>query len=339
MKEVYISRKIFNQALEILKNEEIGFEMNELDVPLSKPELIEKIRDVNGLICLLTDWIDVEILEASPRLKAISNIAAGFDNIDVNTAPERGILVTNTPDVLTDTTADLAFALLMSAARRIPEADRFTRAGKYNGWELMHPHLGLDIYGKTLGIIGMGRIGTAVAKRGHRGFDMKILYYVERRNEAAEQELDAEYVSFDELLERSDFITVHVPLTEKTRHMFNMEAFEKMKNNAILVNTSRGPVVDEKALAQALKAGEIKGAALDVYEGEPKIHPELVKLEEHVVLVPHIGSASVETRIKMAVMAAENMVAALKGEEPPNLVNQEALKSQSREGKAEVKMR
>ena len=234
-------------------------------------------------------------------------------------------MVTNTPGVLTETTADLAFALLLGVARRIVEADKFTRAGRYEGWELIQPHLGVDVYGKTLGIIGMGRIGTAVAKRANRGFDMKILYCDERKNEEAEKELGAESVEFDKLLEQSDFISIHTPLTEKTRHMFSTEQFKRMKENACLINTARGPVVDEGALVKALKDGEIKGAGLDVYEEEPKIHPELAKLD-NVILLPHIGSASVETRTRMATLAAKNMVAGLNGKQPPNLVNKEVLK-------------
>ncbi|MFQ5795128.1 MAG: 2-hydroxyacid dehydrogenase [Candidatus Bipolaricaulia bacterium] len=326
MSKVYISRKLFDEALGVLKDAGIEFEMNEADIPLPKAELAEKIRDVDALICLLTDKIDGKLLGANPNLKIVANVAVGFDNIDIPAATERGIMVSNTPDVLTETTADLAFSLLMSAARRIPEADRYMRAGKYEGWELFQPHLGVDIYGKTLGVVGIGRIGFSVAKRGRLGFDMTVLYYDAIRNERAEQKLGAQYVSMDELLERSDFVTAHVPLTEQTRHLFNAEAFKKMKSNAILINSSRGPVVDEAALVEALKTGEIRGAALDVYEEEPKVHPELVKLEESVVLLPHLGSATTETRINMAKLAVQNVISALKGERPPTLVNSETFK-------------
>ncbi|MCL0039160.1 D-glycerate dehydrogenase [Dehalococcoidia bacterium] len=324
MSKVYISQRIFEEALDILSKEGIDYEMNE-GARLSKEELIKRMAGMDGLICLLSDRIDSEVLASNPNLKVIANVAVGYDNIDVDAATKQGVMVTNTPGVLTETTADLAFALLLGVARRIVEADKFTRAGRYEGWELIQPHLGVDIYGKTLGIIGMGRIGTAVAKRANRGFDMKILYCDERKNEEAEKELGAESVEFDKLLEQSDFISIHTPLTEKTRHMFSTEQFKRMKENACLINTARGPVVDEGALVKALKDGEIKGAGLDVYEEEPKIHPELAKLD-NVILLPHIGSASVETRTTMATMAVKNMVAGLNGKQPPNLVNKEVLK-------------
>jgi glyoxylate reductase len=253
-------------------------------------------------------------------------VAVGYDNIDVRAATERGVMVTNTPGVLTETTADLTFALLLSAARRIPEADRYSRKGEFEPWELMQPHLGVDVYGKTLGIVGMGRIGRAVARRG-KGFDMRILYYDARRDEEAERELGAKFTSFDELLRESDFVSIHVPLAEETKGMFGAKEFEKMKRNAILINAARGGIVDEDALAEALKQGKILGAAIDTHQMEPKVHPELAKIERHVVLAPHLGSASGETRLKMALMAAENMIAGLKGERPPNLVNPEVLTS------------
>jgi glyoxylate reductase len=231
-------------------------------------------------------------------------------------------MVTNTPGVLTETTADLAFALLLGAARRIPEADQFIRAGKFKNWQLMQPQMGVDIYEKTLGIVGMGAIGQAMAKRARKGFDMRVIYFGSSRKESVEKEYEAEFVEFDELLAMSDFISIHVPLTEKTRYMFSTEAFKKMKNTAILINTARGPVVDETALVEAIKDGQIRGAALDVFEKEPSVHPELIKMEENVVLAPHIGSASIETRLRMAKMAARNMVQGLKGNRPPNLVNE-----------------
>jgi glyoxylate reductase len=252
----------------------------------------------------------------------ISNIAVGYDNIDIAAATRRGIMVTNTPGVLTETTADLAFALLLGAARRIPEADQFIRAGKFKNWQLMQPQMGVDIYGKTLGIVGMGAIGQAVAKRARKGFDMRVIYHSSSRKKSVEKEYQAEFVEFDELLAMSDFISIHVPLTEKTKHMFSAEEFKKMKNTAILINTARGPVVDEAALVEAIKDGQIRGAALDVFEEEPRVHPELIKMEENVVLTPHIGSASIETRLRMAKMAARNMVEGLKGNRPPNWVNE-----------------
>lgn len=324
MPKVYITRRIFPEALEALKAEGIEFEMNE-GPQLTKADLRAKLKkqEWEGLICLLTDRIDREVLEAAPRLKVVANVAVGYDNIDLVAATARGIMVTNTPGVLTETTADLAFALILSVARRIVEADRFVRAGKFAGWELLQPHLGVDVYGKILGIVGFGRIGRAVARRA-RGFDMEVLYYDELRDEEAERELAAKFVPFEELLERSDFISIHVPLTEKTRHMFDANAFQKMKKGACLINTARGPVVDEAALVEALKQGKIRGAGLDVYEEEPRVHPELLELE-NVVLLPHIGSATTETRLKMALMAVENLVTALRGRVPPNLVNREVL--------------
>jgi len=218
----------------------------------------------------------------------------------------------------------LNFALLLGAARRIPEADQYTRAGKFKNWQLMQVHMGVDVYEKTLGIVGMGAIGQAVAKRARKGFDMRVVYYSLSKKERAEKEYEAEFVEFDELLSLSDFISIHVPLTEKTRHMFSTREFKEMKNTAILVNTARGPVVDEAALVEAIKAGQIRGAALDVFEEEPGVHPELIKMKENVVLAPHIGSASIETRLRMAKMAAMNMVEGLKGNRPPNLVNKRA---------------
>ena len=325
MAKVFISRKTFAEALDILREGGIDFAVNERDVSLSKCELVQKIRGVDGLICLLTDTVDKEVIDSNSGLKAIANVAAGFDNIDVAAATERGVMVTNTPGVLTETTADLAFALLISAARRIVEADTFTRERNFKGWELVQPHLGTDVYGKTLGIVGMGRVGMALTKRASQGFDMNILYWDPRSNKKAEEELDAQFVSFDVLLERSDFISIHVPLTEETRHLFGATEFKKMKQSAYLINTSRGPVVDEAALAKALRKGKIRGAGIDVYEEEPRVHPELLELKQNVVLTPHIGSASLATRTKMAVMAAQNMVAALQGSKPPNLVNKQVF--------------
>lgn len=324
MSKVYISQRIFKEGLDILSGEGIEYEMNG-GVRLSKEELIKRVASVDGLICLLSDGIDSEVITSNSNLKLVANVAVGYDNIDVDVATKQRVMVTNTPGVLTETTADLAFALLLGVARRLVEADKFTRAGRYEGWELIQPHLGVDIYGKTLGVIGMGRIGVAVARRASKGFDMKILYCDERGNEEAEKELGAELVEFDKLLEQSDFISIHTPLTEKTRYMFSTEQFKRMKKNACLINTARGPVVDEGALAKALKNGDIKGAGLDVYEEEPKIHPGLVELD-NVLLLPHIASASVETRTTMTIMAAKNMVAGLSCKEPPNLVNKEVLK-------------
>jgi len=325
MSDIFVSRRIFDEAIEKLKAAGHTVEINDTSRILPVEELREKVAGKEGLVCLLNDEIDGALLDAGSELKVVSNVAVGYDNVDVEAATEKDVLVTNTPGVLTDTTADLTFAVLMSAARRIPEADGFSRAGKYEGWELMQPHLGVDVYGKTLGIVGMGRIGTAVAERAKRGFEMEVLYSDVARNEKVEEELGAEFVDFEALLEESDFVSIHTPLTEETEGMFSTEEFERMKETALLINVARGPIVDEDALAGALRDGQIRGAALDVFEEEPQVHPELAEIEESVVLTPHIGSASLDTRRKMADMAVENMIAGLKGEEPPNLINKEAL--------------
>ena len=322
MAEIFITRRIFRDAIDILKRERHTIDINDSDRILPVRELVKRAHGKAGLICLLNDRIDSVVMDELESLKVISNIAVGYDNIDIAAATQRGIMVTNTPGVLTETTADLAFALLLSAARRIPEADQFIRAGKFKNWQLMQPQMGVDIYKKTLGIIGMGAIGQAVAKRARKGFDMRVIYRSLSRKETAEKEYEAEFVEFDELLAMSDFISIHVPLTEKTKHMFTAQEFKKMKNTAILINTARGPVVDEAALVEAIKDGQIRGAALDVFEEEPSVHPELIKMEENVVLAPHIGSASIETRLRMAKMAARNMAKGLKGTRPPNLVNE-----------------
>ena len=322
MAEVFITRRVFRDAIDILINEQHIIDINDSDRILPVRELVKRAHGKAGLICLLNDRIDSGVMDELVSLKVISNIAVGYDNIDIDAATQRGIMVTNTPGVLTETTADLAFALLLAAARRIPEADQFIRAGKFKNWQLMQPQMGVDIYKKTLGIVGMGAIGQAMAKRARKGFDMRVLYYNLSRKERAEKEYGAEFVEFDELLAISDFITIHVPLAEKTKHMFSTQEFKKMKNTAILINTARGPVVDETALVEAIKIGQIRGAALDVFEEEPSVHPELIKMKENVVLAPHIGSASIETRLRMAKMAAMNMVEGLKGNRPPNLVNE-----------------
>ena len=330
--KVFVSQRIYPEGLEILEQAGLEVDLNDATKPLPKKELIERAKGADGLLCLLTDTVDAEVLKGASNLKVVSNVAVGYNNIDVETATERGVLVTNTPDVLNEATADLAFTLLLGAARRLPEADRYLREGKFEGWELFQPHLGLDVWGKTLGIVGMGRIGEAVARRA-KGFNMNVLYHNRSRLEPdVEQELGARYVSFDELLEESDFISVHVPLTDETQHLFNKDAFEKMKETAVLINTARGPVVDEAALAEALEAGKIRGAALDVFEREPEVHPALLELEEHLVLVPHIGSATHETRRRMSTLAAENMAAALTGSRPPSLVNRDVWDDRANEG-------
>ncbi len=317
--QVWITRTIPEEGIELLRQHCTVHLRASRTIP-SREELIAGIRDHDAVLCLLTERIDREVIDAAgPRLKVISNMAVGFDNIDVAYATQQGIVVTNTPGVLTETTADLAWALLMAAARRIVEADRFTRAGKFDGWDPMLL-LGWDVHGKTLGIVGFGRIGRAVARRA-RGFHMRVLYYdVQRADPEVEHELQATYVDLDTLLRESDFISLHTPLTPQTRHLIDADALARMKPTAILVNTSRGPVVDEQALVDALRNRRIAYAALDVFEHEPQLTPGLAELD-NVVLAPHIGSGSLETRSRMARIAAENILAVMRGERPPFMVN------------------
>jgi glyoxylate reductase len=293
---------------------------------LSPPRdvLLRNVADVEGLLSLLTDKVDAEVMDKAPKLKVISNYAVGFDNIDMAEATKRGIIVGNTPGVLTDTTADFAFTLIMSAARRIAEGDRFVRAGKWKTWGPMLL-LGQDVYGSTLGIVGLGRIGAAVARRA-KGFGMRILYYDVVRQKQFEDELGIEYVGLDKLLSESDFITIHANLTTETHHLIDAKQFEKMKRTSILVNTSRGPIVDNMALYLALRDGKIAYAALDVTEPEPipANHPLLTL--ENVIVAPHIASASVVTRTKMAKIAADNLIAGLEGQLGPAPVNPEVIK-------------
>jgi glyoxylate reductase len=297
-------------------------EVNRRDVQYSKKQLVQHLKGKVGMICVLTDIIDAEVLGSNPNLKVVSNVAVGLDNIDVQAATRHGVMVTNTPGVLTETTADFAWALLLTAARQVVEGDRFVRAGKWKEWMFMG-FLGTDVYGKVLGICGLGRIGTAVARRA-QGFNMRILYTQRHRNEARERELDATYVDKMTLLRESDFVVLMLPLTSETRHYIGRKELSAMKRTAILVNAARGPIVDEKALVQALTSGTIAGAGLDVFEREPQVERGLLRLQ-NVVLAPHIASASMETRTKMAFMAAENCVTGVTGRQPPNLVNPEVL--------------
>lgn len=323
MVDIFISRKTFDEVLARFDEAGLRYEHNAEDVALEPEELVQRLADsgARALMCLLTDKVDAALMDAAPQLEIIANVAVGYNNVDVAAATERDIVVSNTPDVLTETTADLAFALLMAAARRLVEADIYMREGRYEGWELFQPHLGLDIYGKTLGIVGMGRIGSAMARRGALGFGMPVLYYNRSRHEEAEQQFGAQRVELDELLQKSDFVSLHLPLEEETRHLIGERELALMKPTAILVNTARGPIVDEAALVTALQNEIIAGAALDVFENEPEMHPDLPHLHKHVVLAPHIGSATVETRLRMSLMAAENVIAVLKGGEALNAVN------------------
>lgn len=287
--------------------------------PLPKTELAARLQGRQGLICLITDVIDDELLASCPTLKVVANVAVGFNNIDVAAATRRGIAVTNTPDVLTDTTADFAWALLMAAARRVVEADRYVRDGRFKQWEYM-VLLGGDVHGKTLGIIGFGRIGRGMARRA-LGFDMRILYQDAVPADAAtERALSATRVDLPTLLRESDFVSIHTPLLPETRHLIDAAALKAMKKTAYVVNAARGPVVDEAALVQALREGWIAGAGLDVFEEEPKVHPGLLGLA-NVVLAPHIASGSYETRLKMANLAVDNCLAVLEGGRPLTPVN------------------
>jgi glyoxylate reductase len=309
--KVLVTREIPEAGLHLLDS----FDVTVLyERPPERGELLDAVRGASGILSTATEKVDGEVMDAAGEgLKIVANMAVGYDNIDVGAARERGIVVANTPGVLDETTADVAFMLMLAAARRLGEGERLLRAGK---WELWGPKQlrGLDVWGKKLGIVGLGRIGQAVARRA-RGFGMEILYHNRSRNEDAEEELGARYLELQDLLGESDFISIHTPLTDETQHLIGAKQLERMKRGAVLVNTSRGPVVDESALADALQNGRIFAAGLDVYEEEPKVHPKLLELE-NVVLAPHIGSASIETRDKMATLAAENLVAVLRGEQP-----------------------
>ncbi|MCX8170876.1 MAG: glyoxylate reductase [Candidatus Bathyarchaeota archaeon] len=322
--KVYVTREIPERGLKKIL-ERFDAEVWPEYGPPPKKVIVEKARDVDALVTLLSDRIDAEVFNAAPKLKIVAQMAAGFDNIDVEEATRRGIYVTNTPGVLTETTADFAWALLMAIARRVVEADRYVREGKWKvSW---HPSmlLGRDVYGATLGLIGAGRIGSAVARRA-RCFNMRILYYDIVRNPQIEKEVGAIFVDLDTLLRESDFISIHVPLTKETYRLIDAEKLKLIKKTAYLINTSRGPVIDEKALYEALKEGRLAGAALDVFEREPlPADSPLLKLD-NVILAPHIASASYETRSRMAEMVAENLIAFFDGKIPPNLVNPDVVK-------------
>ena len=322
--KIFVTRKIPEEGLNILKKEH-EVDVNPYNRVLTKREIIKGLKGKDGLLCLLTDNIDEEVIRSEPRLKMIASYAVGYDNIDVKTATELGIPVSNTPGVLTDATAEMAWALLFSVSRRIVEGDRFSRAGRFKGWDPLLL-LGQDIAGKVLGVVGTGRIGTAFALKS-KGFNMKVLYVDNKRNEKLERELGAEKVDLDELLKQSDFISLHVPLLSSTRHLISEKQLRMMKSNAILINTSRGPVIDEKALIKALKEKWIFGAGLDVYENEPEIPEELKELD-NVVLQPHSASATIASRTGMAIIAAKNMIAGLRGDIPPNCVNPEVFEKE-----------
>ncbi|HQU32456.1 MAG: D-glycerate dehydrogenase [Planctomycetia bacterium] len=320
---VSITRQIPEEGITLLKNSCLTVEMNPYDRSLTYDELLQQVKGRDAILTMLSDRLDARLINDAKNLKVIANYAVGYDNIDVKAATAKGIVVTNTPGVLTDSTADMAWALLFSVTRRIVEGDKLTRAGKFTGWAPMML-LGGDLIGKTLGIVGAGRIGTAMAMRS-RGWDMRVLYTTRSsRNPILEENLHAKRVDLETLLKESDFISIHAPLSEKTRHLIGAKKLSLMKRTAYLINTGRGAVIDEVALISALRNKRIAGAGLDVYEEEPKLKPGLAELD-NVVLAPHLGSATVETRTKMSLMAAENIIAVLNGQKPPNCVNPEVL--------------
>ncbi len=323
MKSIYVTRKIPGSALAALAGKGYAVDVSGKDGVLTRDELLHALRakPYDGVLCLLTDTIDGEVFDAVPTAKIFANYAVGFNNVDLDAARARGVTVTNTPDVLTDTVAEHTFALILAVTARIAEGDRFTRAGRYHGWapDML---LGTDIRGKTLGLLGAGRIGSRVAYQAARGFDMRVIYYDVKRNEQFEKEFGAAFrPSVEEVLREADVVTVHVPLLPSTRHLLNAERLRMMKKDAYLVNTSRGPVIDEAALVEALREGVIRGAALDVFENEPALAPGLTELE-NVVVTPHIASATDETRGKMGEVAAQNLIDFFEGREPRNAVSQ-----------------
>lgn len=316
--KVFITRTLPQPALDLILPQ-CDAEIWRDELPPPRAVLLDKARACDGLLTLLTDKIDAALMDAAPQLKVISNCAVGFDNIDVPAATQRGIAVGNTPGVLTETTADFAFALLLAAARRISEAERYTRANKWKTWGLT-VLLGQDVFGATLGLIGLGRIGAAMAKRA-RGFEMRVLYTDPTRRLDLEQQLGIAYADLDTLVRQADFVSIHTPLTETTRHLINADVLRRMKKSALLINTARGPVVDQAALYVALRDGVIAGAALDVTDPEPIAPDDPLLTLDNCLITPHIASASVATRTKMAVMAAENLLAGVRGEPLPNPVN------------------
>ncbi|OSS42440.1 D-3-phosphoglycerate dehydrogenase [Desulfurella amilsii] len=323
MFKVFATRNIPKEGLELLKPR-CEIEVNESGRSLTKQELLEKIKDKDACITQLTDKVDKNFFEAGQNLKIVANYAVGFDNIDLNEATKRSIFVTNTPDVLTQATAELAWALLFACSRKIVEADKFTRAGLYKGWDL-YLFLGLDISNKTLGIIGAGRIGQAFAKMS-KGFKINILYTANSKKSDFEEQTGAKFVDLNTLLKESDFVSIHAPLTPHTYHLIGKNELSLMKKTAVLINTSRGAVIDEQALIESLENKQIYAAGLDVYEREPIIEKGLKELD-NVILLPHIGSATYKTRIDMSILAVQNILDYLDGRIPRTLVNKDILKS------------
>lgn len=320
-KKVFITREIPDEGIKLLKKKRYNVVVAPQDKPISKSKLLQSVADADALLSILTDKIDEKVFKAGKNLQIVANYAVGFNNIDTQAAEKHNIIVTNTPvPEVSESVAEHTIALILGLAHRIVETDSFTRAGKYKGWGPMM-FLGSDIMGKTLGIVGLGSIGRAVARRLHDGFGLKILYYNRSKNKAFERETGAKYVSLNKLMKESDYVTVHLPLLPSTHHFISTKEIKLMKKTAFLINTARGPIVDELALTKALSRGEIGGAGLDVYECEPFIdcNPddqyELRKLS-NVILTPHTASATIETRQAMSVMAAKNIIAVLEGKKP-----------------------
>ncbi|MCB5247949.1 MAG: D-glycerate dehydrogenase [Candidatus Cloacimonetes bacterium] len=314
--KIFVTRNIPQPALDRLE-EVFDVSVHASGASLGREEFLRAVEDADALLCLLTDSIDKELLDAAPKLKCVSNLAVGYNNIDVRYATQKGIAVCNTPGVLTETTADLAWALLMACARRLVEADKYVRESRFDGWGPLLM-LGVDVHGKTLGVIGMGRIGRAVARRAE-GFGMRVLWF-DPKADPGSMPPEYERTDLENLCLQADFISIHAPLTSDTRHLIGAQQFALMGPKTILVNTARGPIVDETALIKALQEKKIAAAGLDVYEREPEVPAELLALD-NAVLLPHIGSASIETRTQMALMAAENAIAVINGQEPPARVN------------------
>jgi gluconate 2-dehydrogenase len=316
-----VTREVFDETISYLR-EHCEVDSNQDDIALAPETLAQRLADKHGLICSLTDRVDAALIDRAPHLKVVANIAVGYNNIDVPACTARRIMVTNTPGVLDDSTADLAWTLMLGAARRVTEVERYIRQGDWKGWRLKQ-WLGIDVHHATLGIVGMGRIGQAIARRA-RGFDMRVLYHNRNRvAEAIERELNASWVALEELLRQSDFVVLQVPYSAETHHLIGAAQLATMKPSAILINSTRGGVVDDAALVQALKERRIRAAGLDVFENEPKLNPGFLELD-NVVLTPHVGSSTEATRRAMAMTAAKNAVAALTGGRPPNLVNAES---------------
>ena len=322
---VHVAQWVFPEALAPLAQAGHEVDLRDSDAPAPTPELTRRVAAADALLCLLTDKVGRDVLAAAPRLRVVANVAAGYDNVDVAAATELGVAVTNTPGVLAEATADLTFALLLACARKVPAGDAYVRAGRFERWTLAQEQMGADVHGACLGILGLGEIGRAVARRAVGGFGMRVLYHSRRRHPEAEAELGVEWAEWDDLLGAVDFLSLHAPLTDRTRHVVDAAALARMKPTAVLLNTARGPLVDEAALAAALAAGRLGGAGLDVYEHEPRVHPDLLAVGDRAVLLPHLGSATETTRRRMAAMAVAGVLDVLAGRRPQNLVNPDVL--------------